>query len=252
MRFLILVFLSLSVACFGQGFGQSPAFMGAAAVKPATGGAGGGNVTFDAVSSMWTNVPPAWQPLGLTNSFTVGSGLTDGYILVFVSLDETGTHTVTNVTYGTKLLAQLATIRPNNSASAGRIYVFGTNAPASGANNVGVAMDGLLAGTNPRIFVCAASFYNVGSISVTTATYGSGTAPAITITQSSGDMAAAWAATGTAMTAWPATDRVHLNTAGTAAAGMVGLSTGTATSYTATWTGGDDWWGVCGVRLIHD
>jgi hypothetical protein len=38
MRLLTLFLLSLSLSCFGQGFGRSAAFMGAAAVKPVAGG----------------------------------------------------------------------------------------------------------------------------------------------------------------------------------------------------------------------
>jgi hypothetical protein len=222
---------------------------------------GGGTAAIDAV----TNISTSGSGTNITTlsyTHTVGAGLTNSYVIVVVSVNDQNNPSATaTVTFGgTSMTALTSTngVLPNNTAGTGRVYLFGLLSPTAGANTVLITTSAPVVDSSLGTIIGGSISFSHVNQSTPTGTLatntGSGTAPATgSITSQSNDIVVGFAGVGSAMSAWPATDKTHLNVNGNSGCGNVGMSTAPgAATVTFTWTSLSDFWATAGISVHHD
>lgn len=205
-------------------------------------------VAFDAVGPSSSGTASVTSPLTWTH--VCGAGAT--VLLVGVTCDAaTDTGMVLSATYNGVAMTSLG-LRHSNDQTAGYIQLFRLDSPATGSNTVSVTeaggsgLGGLDGGS--------ISFTGSASVSAAQTAAGAGTTASLAFTPTStGNMVAAFAGCGSALTpSGSFTSRFNENAgSGQAAAGYAAGSTiaSTGGSVTASWTSASDWWAVIAVEV---
>jgi hypothetical protein len=205
-------------------------------------------VAFDAVgpSSSGTS-----QTTGSSCTWSHTCGGTATAILVGVGVPVTAAAWPISATYGGLAMSDVNLRQQSNNSTDGGIQVFGLLNPPTGANNVVVSVSGQTFTVSNPLVGGSMSYTGVGSFGTPVAAFGASTTPSVTVSSSSGNMVAAFAAMSLAVTANSGTSRYRLNLNDNNAAGNVqGQDAAGAASVTLTCTHSSDWWGSIGVELI--
>lgn len=243
------MFVTLSQNGFGNpviagGYGSSMIIS-----NQVTSGGGGNVVTYDA-----TTLADNTGASSLTFNHTVGSGLTDSYLVIQVAFGYdnpsplTGTCTVDGVTANTLI----GPTYPDNDNLSGVVYTFGIVGISAGSHTIVLTTTTTISSIIG--IVASYQFVNQTSpIAHSNSSYGWDTNPLITIASSTGNRVSSFMATGTNILTAPATYTQGVNVSTNTGCGNATQSdTVGSSTVNLAWTVTNDYWVINAVDLAHD